>query len=87
MGRPTDDPALWNAWLTSATAEFGGEAAEIPVEALLELAAVVAYDVARPMAPVTAFVAGLAAGRGADGDDAARKLTELAKAWESPAVS
>lgn len=82
MSRPTDDPELWHAWLKEATAEIGAEVDEVPVEALLDLAAAVAYDVARPMAPVTAFVAGLAAGRGADGEAATRSLTELAKKWE-----
>lgn len=56
---------------------------DTPVDALLDLAAAVAYAVARPMTPVTAFVAGLAAGRGADGDAAARALTRLAKEWPS----
>lgn len=82
MSRPTDDPELWHAWLKEAAAEVGAEVDEIPIEALLDLAAAVAYDVARPMAPVTAFVAGLAAGRGADGEQATRTLTELAKQWE-----
>lgn len=81
MGRPTDDPELWAAWLTKATQEVSVAGAEVPVEALLELASAVAYDVDRPMAPVTAYVAGLAAGRGADGAEATRQLIALAKQW------
>ncbi|AQP46130.1 hypothetical protein RPIT_10845 [Tessaracoccus flavus] len=72
---------LWHAWLANATDEVGGSVAEIPIDALLDLAAAVANDVARPMAPVSAFVAGLAAGRGADAEAVASALTRLAKAW------
>ncbi len=81
MGRPTDDPELWDAWLSKASEELGVGVDEIPVNTLLDLASAVAYDVDRPMAPVTAFVAGLAAGRGADGEEATKKLIALAKAW------
>lgn len=81
MGRPTDDPQLWAAWLGKAAEELSVADAEIPVEALLELASAVAYDVDRPMAPVTAYVAGLAAGRGGDGEAATRQLIRLAKQW------
>ncbi len=81
MGRPTDDPELWHAWLSKAAGELGVGVDEIPVNTLLDLAAAVAHDVDRPMAPVTAFVAGLAAGRGADGEEATKKLIALAKAW------
>lgn len=82
MARPTDDRELWMRWLTDAAAEVGVNVEDIPVDELLDLAAAVAYDVVRPMAPVTAFVAGLAAGQGADGAASAKALTALAKAWK-----
>ncbi len=39
---------------------------EVDVAALLDLAREVAHGVARPAAPVTAYLLGLAVGRGAD---------------------
>ena len=87
MARPTDDIELWHAWLAKATDEVGGSVAEIPIDALLDLVAAVAYDVARPMAPVSAFVAGLAAGRGADAEAVTLALKRLAKAWPARETS
>lgn len=55
---------------------------------VLDLTAAVAHGVARPAAPVTAFLVGLAAGR-ADSPDAVvaqlcRALGERARAYEAP---
>lgn len=87
MARPADDVELWNAWLAKATDEVGGNVAEIPVDTLLDLAAAVAYGVARPMAPVSAFVAGLAAGRGAGAEAVVLALTRLAESWPDDETS
>ena len=45
---------------------------------MLDLARDVAHQVLRPGAPVTAYLLGLAVGRGADPADAAARLSELA---------
>lgn len=82
MARPEDDRELWLRWLTDAAAEVGVNVEDIPIDELLDLASAVADDVARPMAPVTAFVAGLAAGKGGNGADSANALIGLAKAWK-----
>ena len=54
---------------------------------VLDLARDVAHGVLRPAAPVTAYLLGLAVGRGA-GREAATVLQELAKTWpgERPAT-
>ncbi len=48
---------------------------------VLDLARDVAHEVARPAAPLTAYLLGLAVGRGADPRQAAAAVTALAKAW------
>ena len=57
---------------------------EIDVTLLLDLAREAAHAVARPAAPVTTYLLGLAVARGADASQAAATLTELAREW--PAV-
>lgn len=54
---------------------------------VLDMTKDVAHDVARPAAPVTAFLIGLAAGRAEDPVAAARELAEqvsaMAQAWSA----
>ncbi|TCB92737.1 hypothetical protein E0H26_24155 [Micromonospora zingiberis] len=68
-------------WLTAAGAELGVDPADVPVQAVLDLARDVAHQVLRPGAPVSAYLLGLAVGRGADPATAAARLTELAGTW------
>jgi Domain of unknown function (DUF6457) len=68
-------------WIDAACAELGLDAAQVPVRAVLDLARVAAHQVERPAAPLTAFMLGLAAGRGADTADAAARLEHLASSW------
>ena len=51
----------------------------VDVALLLDLAREAAHAVARPAAPVTTYLLGLAVARGADPDAAAATLTELAR--------
>jgi hypothetical protein len=51
-------------------------------QTVLDLARDVAHNVVRPAAPVTAFLLGLAVGRGADLATAGATLMEMAKARE-----
>ena len=69
------------AWLAAAAPEIGVSPDEIPAELLLDMARDVAHNVLRPGAPVTAYLLGLAVGRGADPVEAAGKISELAVAW------
>jgi hypothetical protein len=54
-------------WLDEAAAALGVDAPDAQLRAaVLDLARDVAHNVARPGAPLTAFLLGVAAGRGAD---------------------
>ena len=55
--------------------------------AVLDLARDAAHGVARPAAPLTTFLLGVAVGRGQPLPDAAAKLTALAAEWEAAAGS
>ncbi len=68
-------------WITAACAELGLDPAEVPVPTVLDLARDVAHQVLRPGAPVTAYLLGLAVGRGADSAATAARLAELAGTW------
>ncbi|TBL39785.1 hypothetical protein EYA84_07935 [Verrucosispora sp. SN26_14.1] len=68
-------------WVTAACAELGLEPAQVPVPTVLDLARDVAHQVVRPGAPVTAYLLGLAVGRGADPVAAAARLADLVGTW------
>jgi len=68
-------------WAKLACAELGLDQDLTDVRAVLDLARDVAHDVARPAAPIGAFVLGLAVGRGQRLDEAAQRLRELASHW------
>lgn len=79
-------PEALDAWAAALRERFGLAADDVPVAAVLDLARDVANGVARPAAPLGAFVAGLAAGRaGTDPDEVRAALdavVELAQGWE-----
>nr|WP_089250415.1 DUF6457 domain-containing protein [Asanoa hainanensis] len=64
-------------WVRAACAELGIAPADAPVSLVLDLARDVAHNAVRPAAPVTAYLLGLAVGRGADPREAAARLTAL----------
>lgn len=68
-------------WVTAAGAELGLTPADIRVDTVLDLARDVAHHVLRPGAPVTAYLMGVAVGRGADPAAVAERLTALALSW------
>ncbi|MCW3840273.1 DUF6457 domain-containing protein [Micromonospora yasonensis] len=68
-------------WVTAACAELGLDPAEVSVPIVLDLAKDVAHQVLRPGAPVTAYLLGVAVGRGADPTATAARLSELAGSW------
>jgi TRAP-type C4-dicarboxylate transport system permease small subunit len=53
-------------WVVQLGGVLGIDPGEVDVDALLDLARDAAHRVARPAAPLTAFMVGLAAGRGGD---------------------
>ena len=76
-------------WVAAVCAELELELADpdATATAVLQLTADVAHGVARPAAPVTAYLIGLAAGRSTDPSsttsDLAARLGARAKAWEA----
>lgn len=70
----SEHPASWQQFVERACAEVGVDASLVDVEAILALAKVVAHEGERPMAPVSAFIAGLAAGQGLALDEAVRRI-------------
>lgn len=70
-----------NDWTDAVCLELGLDAAEVDRDLVLNLARDVAHGVARPAAPLTAYILGLAVGGGAPAHDAAARVTELAERW------
>ncbi|GAA2578410.1 hypothetical protein GCM10010435_63420 [Winogradskya consettensis] len=68
-------------WIREASAELGLSPADVEHHLVLDVARDVAHNVVRPGAPVTAYLLGLAVGRGADPAAAAARLSALATAW------
>ncbi|MCY1141275.1 DUF6457 domain-containing protein [Actinoplanes sp. Pm04-4] len=73
-----------DAWVAAAGEQAGVDPADIPTRLVLDLARDVAHGVVRPGAPVTAYLLGLAVGRGADPAEVAARLSELAGSWAPP---
>ena len=80
-------PEALDAWAEALRELFGLDADDIPIPLILDLARDVAVGVARPAAPLSAFVAGLAAGREGGSPEQVRKavseITSLAGGWDS----
>ena len=67
-------------WVTMACAELGVAESDIDMTLVLDLAREVAHHTVRPAAPVSAYLLGLAVGRGGDPAELAARLTALARA-------
>ncbi|MEW9551680.1 NTP transferase domain-containing protein [Nonomuraea sp. NPDC050783] len=74
-----------NEWTALACAELGIDPATVDRDLILDLTKEVAHGVARPAAPLTAYLLGLAQGAGTAPEDAVAKLTTLAKNWSREA--
>ncbi len=69
-------------WARHVSSELGVEAV-VDVDAILDLAASAAHAVVRPAAPLTTFLAGLAAGRaGGTADDIRAAIAQAAALCE-----
>lgn len=81
-------PEVLEAWRNHAAEELGIDPAQAPIDLILKVAADVAHGVARPAAPLSTFLLGLAVGSLSRGDaslgDLANELAELASRWETP---
>lgn len=77
-------PEALNPWLEAAAVELGLDPAEVPIATLLGVAKHVAHNVARPAAPLSTFLLGLALGRAEPGTELsalADKLNVRAARW------
>jgi hypothetical protein len=70
-----------NEWMRDACAALDLDLAGVNRTLVLDLARDVAHGVARPAAPLTAYLLGLAVGRGADPEQAAATLARLAAGY------
>jgi hypothetical protein len=79
-------PEALEAWSTALRDRFGLAEADVPIAAVLDLTRDVAHGVARPAAPLGAFVAGLVAGRAGDDPvhilDALEAVVAVAEGWD-----
>ena len=66
-------------WIAAVRAQLDVDPVDTTL--VLDLARDVAHGVARPAAPLTAYLLGLAVGRGADPRQAAAAVTALAQSW------
>ncbi|ROO88562.1 hypothetical protein EDD29_6233 [Actinocorallia herbida] len=71
-----------NEWLAEASSALGLDPSVLDRDLVLDLTKDVAHAVARPAAPLTAYLLGVAVGRGADPVEAAERLSALARARE-----
>jgi hypothetical protein len=70
-----------DAWVAAASRELGLKPGDVQPTVVLDVARDVAHQVLRPAAPLTAYLMGVAVGRGADPADAAARIRALAQAW------
>jgi hypothetical protein len=68
-------------WIMAASADLGLDAGPSDARTILDLARDVAHNVDRPAAPVTAYLIGMAVGRGMPLTTAARQIRALTAAW------
>jgi hypothetical protein len=70
-------------WTAVVCADLGLEAGTANMKAVLELARDVAHGVDRPAAPLTAYLVGVAVGRGLEAETAAERVRELVRTWDN----
>lgn len=73
------------SWTEAACAELGIDSSAAATRAILDVARDVAHQVARPAAPLTAYLLGVAVGRGQPVEAAAERIRELAAGWPAAA--
>jgi hypothetical protein len=73
-------------WVDAVTVDLG-LTGPVDRSLVLDLARDVAHGVARPAAPLTTYLLGLAVGAGADPKTAAAQISALAEGWNPDRVS
>ena len=80
----TEDKASWRPFIDKACETVGIDPSLVDEEAILTMTREIAHAGARPMAPVSAFILGLAVGRGGDPDYLRRVLEDAVSAAPIP---
>ena len=79
--RSTDqDPDLLQTWVARLSVQLGLSPDDVDIAELLALAKLTAHSVARPAAPLTTFLVGLAAGRAGGSSAQVQAAIQEAKA-------
>jgi hypothetical protein len=73
--------ATLDEWTAEVCRTLGIEPSVLDTKAVLDVARDVAHSVARPAAPLTAYLLGVAVGQGAEPAATATKITTLVEAW------
>jgi hypothetical protein len=73
--------ATLDEWTAEVCRELGFDPAVMDQKAVLDVARDVAHGVARPAAPLSAYLLGVAVGRGAEPAAAAAAITGLVETW------
>jgi hypothetical protein len=68
-------------WIMAVSADLGLDPGLVDARTVLDVTRDVAHNVDRPAAPVTAYLLGMAVGRGMAPSRAARRVQALAVAW------
>jgi hypothetical protein len=68
-------------WAAAACRELGLDPAALDAKLVLDLARDVAHGVARPAAPLTAYLLGVAVGQGRPLAGSAARISQLAAEW------
>ena len=71
-------------WAAAVGADLGLDPATMDTRVVLDLARDVAHGVARPAAPLTAYLVGVAVGQGLSLPEAAGRISALAARWPLP---
>lgn len=78
-------PEALDEWTLAACERIGLDRGDVSIPLVLDLARDIAHGVARPAAPLSAFLVGLAAGKAggtpADQERVVRDLVALAETW------
>ena len=69
-------------WAEAVCAELDLDPASLDARAVLDLARDVAHGLARPAAPLTAYLLGVAVGRGQPLAGSAARISQLAAQWD-----
>lgn len=69
------EEAGWRGWIDAVCADLGVPSDVVDVSVIHELSRIVAHGVARPLAPVSTFLLGVAVGQGMDRDAALARIS------------